>query len=79
MRTLFVDTHITIVVIVVPRKWSAIDERQLAGIRVQLIQYTSSPVVRHRFACAGDTNEVSGAVPPDFADKDAFVERFVGA
>jgi hypothetical protein len=60
-------------------EWSAIDERQLAGIRVQRVQYASSSVQRDRFACAGETYEVSGASPPGFRDMDAFVAGFVRA
>jgi hypothetical protein len=58
-------------------EFSVIDERQLAGIRVERVRYTSSPVLRDRFACAGDTYEVSGAVPPGFTDMDAFVAGFI--
>lgn len=58
-------------------EFTVISERQLAGIRVQRVQYASSPELRHRFACAADTFEVRGAVPPGFADMDAFVTAFI--
>lgn len=60
-------------------EFSVIDERRLEGVRVQRVQYSSGPPPRHRFECAAETYEVSGDVPPGFADMDALVGRFIRA
>jgi hypothetical protein len=59
-------------------EFSVIDERRLEGVRVQRVQY-SGPPPRQRFECVTDTYEVSGDVPPGFADMDALVGRFIRA
>jgi hypothetical protein len=60
-------------------EFTVIDERTLEGVRVQRVQYASGPPPRYRFECSADTYEVYGAVPPGFADMDAFVSRFIRA
>ena len=60
-------------------EFTVIDERRLEGVRVQRVQYSSDPPPRYHFECATDTYEVRGAVPPGFADWDAFVGRFISA
>lgn len=60
-------------------EFSTLDERQLEGIRVHRVEYASAPPPRHRFECSSDTYEIYGAVPPSFADMDAFVARFIRA
>ena len=62
-----------------PSGFTVIDERQLEGVRVQRVQYSSGPPPRHRFECATDTYEVRGTVPPGFADMDVLVGRFIRA
>lgn len=63
------------------RNFTVIDERQLAGIAVQHVRRPSYPdgTISSRFECSGDEYWFGGAVPPGFADMDAFVERFLGA
>ena len=63
----------------VDRNYTVIDERQLAGIGVQHVRRPTDPAIRSRFECAADEYWVRGAVPPAFADMDAFVERFISA
>lgn len=58
-------------------EFSVIDERSLEGVRVRRVQYSSGPPPRYRFECATETYEVRGAVPPGFADMEAFVGRFI--
>lgn len=58
---------------------TVIDERQIEGIRVQRIQYTSGPPVRNRFECSSDTYEIWGAVPADVPDTDTLIARFIRA
>jgi hypothetical protein len=60
-------------------EFTVIDERQVAGTRVQRVQYASGPPPRQRVECAGDTYEVSGSVPSGFVDMDAFVAQLVHA
>ena len=62
----------------VDRNYIVLDERRLAGITVQHVQRPSA-TISSRFECSGDEYWVGGAVPPGFADLDAFVERFISA
>jgi hypothetical protein len=65
---------------VVDRNYTVIDERRLSGVAVQHVRRPSSDDrTSSRFECSGDEYWVSGAVPPGFADMDAFVERFITA
>jgi hypothetical protein len=57
--------------------FTVVDERQLAGLRVQRVQYASDPPLRHRFECSADTYEVRGAVPLGFSDMNSFVTGFI--
>jgi hypothetical protein len=63
------------------RNDTVIDERQLAGITVQHVRRPSSAdgTMSTRFECSREEYWVGGAVPPGFADMDAFVERFIRA
>jgi hypothetical protein len=63
------------------RNYTVIDERQLAGIKVQHVRRPSSAdgTMSTRFECSREEYWVGGAVPPGFADMDAFVERFIRA
>ncbi len=65
----------------VDRNFTVIDDRQVAGIRVQHVWRPSSAdgVTSSRFECTSDEYWVRGAVPPGFVDIDALVERFIGA
>lgn len=58
--------------------FAVVDERQIEGRRVQIIEYTGGPPT-HRFECSRDTYHVWGAVPPAFQGMDAFVTRLIRA
>lgn len=55
---------------------SVIDERTVAGIAVQQVEYASG-LVRDRFACEDVTYEVEGATPPGFTTFDAFLAELM--
>lgn len=59
--------------------FTVIEEWMVDRTRVDRVQYAGSSVLRDRFACAQDTYEVSGAVPPTFADRETFVAQFIRA
>lgn len=61
--------------------FTVVDQRQLAGTRVQHVRRPTYPqgTTSSRFECSGNEYWVRGAVPPRFADMDAFVERFINA
>jgi hypothetical protein len=61
------------------RSFSVVDERQRAGIVVQQVRRPPDVRISTRFECSGDEYWVDGAVPPGFADLDAFVERLIRA
>jgi hypothetical protein len=62
----------------VDRDYTVIEERQLAGIAVQDVRRGTGSVST-RFECSGDEYWVAGALPPGFANMDAFIERFISA
>lgn len=61
------------------RDFTVIEERQIEGIRVQRIQYSSGPPVRHRFECSDDAYVVWGAVPPSAQNMESLVARLIRA
>jgi hypothetical protein len=62
-------------------EFSVLDERRVGATLVQHIRYPSDSSGRtlSRFECSGYDYRIWGAVPPDFASSDAFVDRFIGA
>lgn len=62
-------------------EFSVLDERRVGATVVQHIRYASdsSGRILSRFECSGYDYRIWGAVPPDFASSDAFVDRFIGA
>jgi len=62
--------------VVDPSRYSVIDERMVAGTRVQHVQFPSS-TISTRFECSDDEYWLSGADPPGFQNMDAFVERLI--
>jgi hypothetical protein len=59
--------------------FTVIEQRQLGGLRVELIRYPTIQEPVYRLACAQDTYEVNGIPPPTFQDMDTFVSRLIGA
>lgn len=57
-------------------KFSVTAERNVAGVTVQRIEYTSGPV-RDRFACEDITYEVEGATLPGFTTVDEFLAELM--
>jgi len=53
-------------------------ERVVGGVAVHSVEYRTGPA-RDRFACAGATYEVGGAVPSPFPDVDAFLGALLAA
>jgi hypothetical protein len=62
-------------------EFSVLDERRVGATLVQHIRYASDSSGRtlSRLECSGYDYRIWGAVPPDFASSDAFVDRFIGA
>ena len=58
--------------------FTVVGERQIAGVRVKRLDYGSG-LPRSGFACDDANYLVDGAVPPGFADMDAFLTRFIDA
>jgi len=56
--------------------FSVIDERVIAGITVQRVEYASGPI-RDRFECEGVTYQVDGATPPGFSTMDALLAELI--
>lgn len=60
-------------------EFTVVDQRQLSGVHVDRIRYSTIPEPVYRFACAQNTYEVSGTPPPTFEDMDTFVSRLIDA
>lgn len=56
--------------------FSVIDERVIAGITVQRVEYASGPI-RDRFECEGVMYQVDGATPPGFSTMDALLAELI--
>lgn len=55
---------------------SVLDDRVIAGLTVERVEYASGPV-RDRFDCADGRYEVEGATPPTFSSIDALLAELI--